>query len=142
MKGVSNCEDLPELSPKPDDITVKTEVVCPNDTNPMGILSGGKLVAWMDVAAAVAAQTFTGQVCVTVAIRNMAFHHPVHTGDIVRILARVSGTGRTSLEIRVTAQARTYKEPKEVCVSDAIFVFVAIDEWGRPASVHKSLPLV
>lgn len=33
--------------------TIKTEVVCPNDTNPMGILQGGVLVQWMDIAAAV-----------------------------------------------------------------------------------------
>ena len=37
---------------------LKTEVVCPNDTNPMGILQGGRLVQWMDIAAAVCAQRF------------------------------------------------------------------------------------
>ena len=35
--------------------TVKTEVVCPNDANPMGILQGGRLVEWMDIGAAVCA---------------------------------------------------------------------------------------
>ena len=39
--------------------TIKTEIVCPNDTNPVGILMGGRLVEWMDVAAAVCAQVHT-----------------------------------------------------------------------------------
>ena len=34
-----------------DSETIKTEVVCPNDTNPMGILQSGHLVEWMDIAA-------------------------------------------------------------------------------------------
>lgn len=46
-------------------VTVKTEVVCPNDTNPMGMLQGGQLVHWMDIAAAVCAQVHAEKICVT-----------------------------------------------------------------------------
>jgi acyl-CoA hydrolase len=138
MNKERNCSGLPDESTLPVDTIVKTEVVCPNDTNPMGILSGGKLVSWMDIAAAVAAQTYSGRICVTVAIRNMEFHHPVRTGDIVRILARVTDARRSSMDIRVTAMARTYRAPEEVCVSDALFVFVAINEQGLPTPLRKA----
>jgi acyl-CoA hydrolase len=46
-------------------LTIKTEAVCPNDTNPMGILQGVHLVEWMDIAAAVCAQTAAAKICVT-----------------------------------------------------------------------------
>ncbi|MBK7291155.1 MAG: hypothetical protein IPI78_13515 [Chitinophagaceae bacterium] len=46
-----------------DSLIFKTEVVCPNDTNPMGILKGGRLVEWMDIAAAVSAQTHAEKIC-------------------------------------------------------------------------------
>ena len=54
--------------------TIKTEVVCPNDTNPMGILQGGRLVEWMDIAAAVCAQTHAEKICVTASIDKVDFN--------------------------------------------------------------------
>ena len=52
---------------------IKTEIVCHNDANPMGILQGGKLVQWMDIAAAVCAQTHSKSICVTASINEISF---------------------------------------------------------------------
>ena len=38
-----------------DSKTIMTEMVMPNDTNPMGNLMGGNLMKWMDIAAAICA---------------------------------------------------------------------------------------
>src|SRR4030095_11310232 len=37
-------------------LTMMTEIVLPNDTNVFGNLMGGRLMYWMDIAAAIAAQ--------------------------------------------------------------------------------------
>ena len=65
----------------------KTEVVCPNDTNPMGILQGGRLVQWMDIAAAVCAQTHAAKICVTASMDTVSFTQPAHVGDIITMEA-------------------------------------------------------
>ena len=57
-----------------DSETIKTEVVCPNDANPMGLLQGGRLVEWMDIGAAVCAQTHSGKICVTASINQVDFN--------------------------------------------------------------------
>ena len=86
--------------------TIKTEVVCPNDTNPMGILQGGRLVQWMDIAAAVCAQTHSGKICVTASIDTVSFKRPAYVGEIVTIEARITRAFTTSMEIMVSALSR------------------------------------
>ena len=76
-------------SPK-DSETIMTQVVCPNDTNPMGILQGGKLVQWMDIASAVCAQNHAENICVTASIDSVKFKSPAKVGDIITIKAKIT----------------------------------------------------
>ena len=48
--------------------TMNTEMVLPNDTNHVGNLFGGKLMQWVDITAAIAAQRHCGRVVVTAAL--------------------------------------------------------------------------
>ncbi|MBS1730916.1 MAG: acyl-CoA thioesterase [Bacteroidetes bacterium] len=120
--------------------TIKTEVVCPNDTNPMGILQGGRLVAWMDIAAAVCAQTHAGKICVTVSIDRVDFKIPAKIGDIITIKAVITRSFKTSLEIHVQSYARKVKESVNKLISDAFFRFVALDDKGKPTTVPGLVP--
>lgn len=120
--------------------TIKTEVVCPNDTNPMGILQGGRLVAWMDIAAAVCAQTHAGKICVTVSIDRVDFKIPAKIGDIITIKAVITRSFKTSMEIYVQSFARQVKEHENKLISDAYFRFVALDDKGKPVSVPGLVP--
>ena len=99
--------------------TIKTEVVCPNDTNPMGILQGGRLVQWMDIAAAVSAQTHADGICVTASIDNVKFYHSAKVGDILTIRARVTRAFNTSMEIMVEAFVRDvyHNNPKPLSLA-------------------------
>jgi acyl-CoA hydrolase len=83
--------------------TIMTEVVCPNDTNPMGILQGGRLVQWMDIASAVCAQNHAEHICVTVSIDKVKFKLPAKAGDIITIKARITRSFNSSMEIFVQA---------------------------------------
>jgi acyl-CoA hydrolase len=120
--------------------TCKTEVVCPNDTNPMGILQGGRLVEWMDIAAAVCAQTHSGKICVTAAINHVSFDHPARIGDIIHIKAKITRAFSTSMEVAVQAHARTVTDPQRHLLSEAFFSFVALDESAKPTAVPQVLP--
>lgn len=83
--------------------TIMTEVVCPNDTNPMGILQGGKLVQWMDIASAVCAQNHAEHICVTASIDSVKFKTPAKVGDIITIQAKMTRAFSSSMEIFVQA---------------------------------------
>lgn len=120
---------------------IKTEVVCPNDTNPVGILLGGQLVQWMDIAAAVCAQTHTGKVAVTASIDSVSFKSPARVGDVVTIEAKITRAFSTSMEISVRAFTSNVQVIKKQLISQSYFTFVAIDENGKPSAVIPVKPV-
>ncbi len=121
--------------------TIKTEVVCPNDTNPMGLLQGGRLVEWMDIAAVVCAQTHAGKICVTASINNVDFNEVAKVGDIITISAKITRAFNTSMEIFVQSFAREVLAGKKYLISEAYFTFVALDENGKAAQVIAVKPV-
>lgn len=112
------------------------EFVFPPDTNHLGTLYGGRLMAWMDKAAGVAATRRAGHATVvTAAVDGLVFGMPIREGQLVELVARVEEVGRTSMRVRVEAwredpAART----RELCTAGD-FRMVALDEAGRPAPV-------
>ena len=112
-----------------------TEVVFPNDTNPMGIVQGGRIIQLMDIASAICAQTHSGKIAVTASIDKVSFNHPSKLGDILTIKARVTRAFKTSMEIFVQVHARHLPLMKEQLTSEAYFTFVALDEYAKPAAV-------
>lgn len=120
---------------------IKTEVVCPNDTNPMAILQGGRLVQWMDIAAAVSAQNHTEKICVTASIDKVSFQSPAVVGDVITIEATVTRAFSTSMEVFVIAWSSSILKPKKNLISESYFTFVALDEQGCPSSVFPIKPV-
>lgn len=118
----------------------KTEVVFPNDTNPMGMLQGGRLIEWMDIAAAVCAQLHAGNISVTAAIYDVAFFHPATVGDIISIEANITRAFNTSMEIYVQAKGRKVKNNQFRKVGEAFLLFVAIDDHAQPVPVPPVIP--
>lgn len=120
---------------------IKTEVVCPNDTNPMGILQGGRLVQWMDIAAAVSAQLHAEKICVTASMDRVQFKNPAYGGDVITIKAKITRTFTSSMEIRVEAWSNNVAQPKKKLICEAYFTFVALDKKGKPTSVMAIKPV-
>jgi acyl-CoA hydrolase len=120
--------------------TIKTEVVCPNDTNPMGILQGGKLVQWMDIAAAVCAQKHAGKICVTASIDSVTFENPAKLGEIITIKAKITRAFNTSMEIFVEAWGANTMANTRNLISKAYFSFVALNEIAKRSSVIPVRP--
>lgn len=120
--------------------TVMTEVVCPNDTNPMGFLLGGRLVHWMDIASAVCAQNHAGKICVTASIDSVKFKKPAKTGDIITIKAKVTRAFHSSMEVFVQAWAKKISSKSAYLINEAFFTFVAIDDHGNTTRIPGIKP--
>src|SRR5882672_2401101 len=80
--------------------TVMNELVLPNDTNTLNNLMGGRLLHWMDIAAAIAAQKHCNRIVVTASVDNVSFKHSIKLGDVITIEAKVSRSFNTSVEVR------------------------------------------
>ena len=118
---------------------VKTEIVLPNDTNTLGNLRGGKLLHWIDIAAAIAAHRHCGRVVVTAAVNNVAFEEPIRLGDIVTFEAELSRSFTSSMEVFVDVYVESGNGKKRM-TSTAIYTFVAVDQLGSPIEVPEVNP--
>ena len=118
-----------------------SQLVMPNDLNNIGTLIGGKMVSWMDIAAAKVGQRFlrgTAAVgSVTKAIDEVVFSEPVFCGEWVNFSAKVISAGKTSLTIHVSAIAEN-KDGKTRDVCEAIFTVVAVKK-GKHENWEKVL---
>lgn len=117
-----------------------TELVLPNDTNQLGNLLGGRLMHWMDIAAAICAQKHTKRVCVTAFVDELYFHYPIKLGEIITLKASVNRTFNTSLEIGVLVISDNRLTGKSKIANKAYFTFVALDENKIPVKVPLIIP--
>src|ERR1700679_2955767 len=81
--------------------TTMTEYVLPQHSNVFGGVFGGQIMAWVDLCAAICAQRHAGRQAVTAFVDELRFERPVRVGEVVRLVARVTATFRTSMEISV-----------------------------------------
>lgn len=110
----------------------------PKDTNPYGDIFGGWLLSQMDIAGAVLAQeTAKGRVT-TVAVSSMAFLHAVPVGALVSCYAQLLGIGNTSIRTSIEVWIKDYRHDRIIKVTEGEFVYVAIDDFGKKRSVHKT----
>jgi len=130
------------LLPRPvrDSQSEMTEVVLPNDTNPLGALLGGRLMHWIDMAGAMAAHRHSHQYAVTASIDHMDFWTPVHVGEIVVLRSSVNRVFTTSMEVGVKAWVENYISDEMRHVSSAYLTFVAVDATGRHVKVPPVIP--
>lgn len=117
-----------------------TELVLPNDTNQLGNLLGGRLMHWIDIAGAIAAQRHCGRVCVTASVDELDFHTPIKLGEIVTLQASLNRAFRSSMEVGVLVTAQGMGSVEERRANNAYLTFVAIDEHGRPVQVPRVIP--
>lgn len=120
--------------------TQMTEIVLPNDTNVLGNLMGGRLLHWMDVAAAIAASRHSNRVVVTAAVDFVEFRSPIKLGEIVILSARVTRAFTTSMEVLVDVSAENALNQVSRNSNSAFYTFVAVDQAGRPIPINPLTP--
>lgn len=102
-------------------------------------LFGGHLITWMDEVAAVSARRYAEGPVTTACIENMRFLRPAHLNETLVVTGRVIYTGRTSMEVLVTAETEAYNGER-MLIADAHFILVALDENEHPRAVAPLIP--
>ncbi len=119
-----------------DGVLVIRTIAMPADTNPAGDIFGGWLMSQMDLAAGNMAGRVSQGRGATVAVEAMQFLRPVKVGDEVTLYATLRSVGRTSMRIHVDVWARPRFGDVSQKVTNAGFVFVALDDEGRPREIE------
>jgi acyl-CoA hydrolase len=117
-----------------------TELVLPNDTNTLSNLMGGRLMHWMDIVSAIAAQKHSNRIVVTASVDNISFKHPIRLGNVVTLRARVTRAFNSSMEVRIDVDAEDIPSQTKTESNSAYFTFVAVDQRGRPIDVPEVEP--
>lgn len=118
-----------------------TEIVFPNDANPLGNAMGGRVMQWIDICAAVAAGRHARTPVVTASVDKIDFHRPVPVGCVVVLLASVNFTGRTSMEVGVKVFREDRASGQRHHVVSAYLTFVSLDkQTGQPRAVAPVVP--
>ncbi len=123
-----------------DTLAITTRIVLPNDTNTLGNLFGGQLLAWMDVIASVSAHRHCRRVVVTASVNNVSFREPITHSSIVTLEAKVSRAFSSSMEVFVDVYVEDPLSGKKRKSNEAIYTFVAVDQNGGPIQVPELVP--
>ena len=113
-------------------------LLLPKDTNALGTIFGGVILAHVDLASAVEARKVAAHRYVTKAMREVEFHAPVFVGDIVNFFTETVRIGTTSLTVKVVVEAERWGggRGERVKVTEAEVILVAVDDQGRPRPIR------
>jgi acyl-CoA hydrolase len=126
---------------KPEDsYTIMNEIVLPNDTNTLNNLMGGRLLHWMDIAAAIAAQKHSNSIVVTASVDGVSFKEPIRLGDVVTLEAYVTRSFNSSMEVFIEVYAQNIPRGEKYKCNDAYYTFVALDSRNKPIVVPSLEP--
>ena len=120
--------------------TILTDMVLPSETNPIGNMFGGELLARMDRAASISARRHSRRIVATVSVNNVAFNKMIPVGSVVTIEAKVSRAFNSSMEIYMDVWLEDRESGIRSKSNEAIYTFVAVDETGRPVTVPELVP--
>jgi acyl-CoA hydrolase len=121
-------------------VTIMTEMVLPNDTNTLNNLMGGRLMHWMDIVAAIAAQKHCNRIVVTASADSISFKQPINLGNVVTLRSQVTRAFTSSMEVFIEVTAEDIPANKKIMTHRAFFTFVAVDQNGKPIEVPEVVP--
>lgn len=126
---------------KPQDtLIIMSELVLPNDTNTLGNLMGGRLMHWMDIAAAIACQKHCNCPVVTASVDNVSFANPIKLGNLLTIEAKLTRSFHTSMEVYLRVWGEDLSAQYKYMSNEAYMTFVALDPNSRPRQVPELVP--
>ncbi|PKA82882.1 acyl-CoA hydrolase [Ulvibacter sp. MAR_2010_11] len=120
--------------------TVITDLVLPSETNPIGNMFGGELLARMDRAASIAARRHSRRIVVTASVNHVAFNKMIPLGSVVTVEAHVSRAFKSSMEVYMDVWIEDRESGLRSKANEAIYTFVAVNEMGNPVPVPELIP--
>lgn len=110
----------------------------PRDTNAMGTIFGGVILAEIDLAAGIEARSHCNNSFVTVAFDDVEFKEPVCVGDLVSFHTETERIGRTSIRVKVDVWARKNADSRKIVnVTEAHVTMVAVDSDLNPVAIPR-----
>lgn len=133
---------LPPPAGKPvrESQSIYTELTQPNDANALGTLFGGKLMQYVDLAAALAAARHARCAVVTASVDSLTFLQPVRIGQLVVLKSSVNRVFRTSMEVGVKVMVEDLVSGEVRHVSSAYLTFVALDKERQRIPILPVIP--
>lgn len=132
--------DTTLAKPASSSYTIKASIVLPPDTNHHGTIFGGKLMAYIDDVATIAATRHARRPVVTASTDSVDFLHPVKKGDAVCLSAFVTWTHKTSMEVFVRVVTEDLLSGERKVCATSFLTFVALGDDGRPTEVPAIIP--
>jgi len=123
-----------------DSFVIMSELVLPNDTNTLGNLMGGKLMHWMDIAAAISSQKHCNCPVVTASVDNVSFTSPIKLGNLLTIESKLTRSFHTSMEVYLRVWGEDLSAQYRYISNEAYMTFVALDPNGKPRAVPELVP--
>ncbi len=117
-----------------------TEMVLPNDTNTLNNLMGGRLLHFMDICGAIAAQKHANSIVVTASVDNVSFTQPIKLGNVITMQAGVTRSFNSSMEVYIEVWAEDIPAGERVATNRAFYTFVAVDKDNKPVTVPELTP--
>ena len=130
--------EVASIAPPPTEARL-LHMVFPDHTNHLGTLFGGQALAWMDMAAFIAASRYARSTVVTARSEQVDFNQPIHKGDLVEVVARIAKVGRSSMHVEVEVITENLLNGDRKLCTRGKFVMIALDPLGQPPPV-PSLP--
>jgi acyl-CoA hydrolase len=118
----------------------KTARVFPTDVNNHNTLFGGKLMAYIDDIASIAASKISRSSVVTASTDSVDFLLPIRPSDAVCLESFVTWTGKSSMEVFVKVIKEDLKSGERNIAATAYLTFVALDERNKPKIVPRVIP--
>ena len=117
---------------------LNTHPIKKSDLGFHGNLFGGKLLAWIDAAAA----GYSMQLCdtprmVTVSIDKCFFEKPAKEGQLIKIYGFPSKLGTTSITLYMEARAHNVYTGNQTIILKTNIKFVCIDVEGNPIPLQE-----
>ena len=117
---------------------LNTHPIKKSDLGFHGNLFGGKLLAWIDAAAA----GYSMQLCdsprmVTVSIDKCYFEKPAKEGQLLKIYGLPNKLGNPSITLYMEARADNVYTGNQVVILKTNIRFVRIDEEGNPIPIGE-----
>lgn len=129
-----------EIKTPKDSRTILTDIVLPSETNPIGNMFGGELLARMDRAASITARRHSRRITVTASVNHVAFNKMIPVGSVVTVEAKISRAFKTSMEVFMDVWIEDRESGLKTKANEGIYTFVAVDEMGNPVPVPQLQP--
>lgn len=116
-------------------------LVMPAQANTLGVMHGGHMMSWMDMAAWVVATraVASDQTVYFKAVDDCVWSGPIHAGEVCHVTAVLAQVGTSSLRVQLEASAEDPVKKVTRSICRATFTMVAAEDGQAvPVRLHRA----